>query len=187
MTYIVSSGTLNPTIPYHHLYLLVYCMSSNTGWFCLPLPARLLYIKRYWHVLITFTCSFTVYRVILAGSDHLYLLVYCISSDTGRFCSPSPPRVLYIERYWHVLFTFTCSFTVYRAILAGSVHLYLLVYCISSDTGWFCLPLPARVLYIAAIQHATCLCTCEFCVVSLCGCIFIFYVMCSCSLLYEYA
>ena len=130
MTYIVSSGTLNPTIPYHHLYLLVYCMSSNTGWFCLPLPARLLYIKRYWHVLITFTCSFTVYRVILAGSDHLYLLVYCISSDTGRFCSPLPPRVLYIERYWLVLFTFTCSFTVYRVILAGSVYLYLLVYCI---------------------------------------------------------
>jgi len=105
-------------------------MSSNTGWFCLPLPARLLYIKRYWHVLITFTCSFTVYRVILAGSDHLYLLVYCISSDTGRFCSPLPPRVLYIERYWLVLFTFTCSFTVYRVILARSVYLYLLVYCI---------------------------------------------------------
>ena len=94
-----------------YLYLLVYCISSDTGRFCSP-------------------SSCTVYRAILARSVYLYLLVYCISSDTGWFCLPLPARVLYIERYWLVLFTFTCSFTVYRAILARSVYLYLLVYCI---------------------------------------------------------
>ena len=42
------------------------------------------------------------------------------------------------------------------------------------DTGWFWLLLPARVLYIAAVQQVACLCTGVFSVVSLRGCMFMF-------------